>query len=404
MEPMGRLKFKYIATIITMVAILSLPWTKALPMPTGRGVLLTDDGGKTIYAENPDMPLVPASTLKLITSLAAIEYLGKNFKFQTQVQYLPHNKNLYIKGFGDPLFTSEAIARMARTIIQKGHLNRVKDIILDSYFNTKNIRIPGTGHSLNPYDSTTGALCANFNTLSFQWDKDRQKFISSEPQTPLLFNIFQNEIEASKIKKGRILLSPHLQIKYPGYLLQFFLRKHGVTCEGDIKIGKLKAPAGMTWEIESPYSLREILSKLLYYSNNFIANQLILTMGARQTHPPATLEKSQRLLNQFAQKKLGLKNVKIFEGSGLSRKNRISPTQMGKVLIAFLPHYKLLRMGDGEFYKTGTLSKVRTRAGFICGKNKKLYPFVVMLNQQPKGYKKIMKALKQKVRLHETLY
>ena len=394
---MKKFNFKYIATIVSMVAILSL--TNALAMPQGKGVLLTDNQGRILYTKNPDTPLVPASILKLITSLAAIEYLGEDFRFQTQVQYLPHTQDLYIKGLGDPLFTSEAIDKLAQTIAKK--VKHVKHIFLDSSFFAPDIKIPGTGRSLNPYDATTGALCANFNTVAFQWDNARQRFISAEPQTPLLFNFFKKEIESSNLKKGRILLSSPQQRKYPGYLIQFFLKKHGINCTGEIKTGRLNKSAGTTWEIASPYTLTEILQKLLYYSNNFIANQLVLTMGASKNAPPATLKKSQQILNLFAKKTLGLKDFKIVEGSGLSRNNRISPAQMGKVLMSFLAHHRLLRMDNGEYYKTGTLSGVKTRAGFICGRDKKLYPFVVMLNQQTKGYTKIMKALKQKVRSYE---
>ncbi len=56
-----------------------------------------------------------------------------------------------------------------------------------------------------------------------------------------------------------------------------------------------------------------------------------------------------------------------------------------------------LRRDGKEFYKTGTLSDVRSRAGFIRGDDNRLYPFVIMLNQTSTGYDAIRRMLKDKV-------
>ncbi len=50
-----------------------------------------------------------------------------------------------------------------------------------------------------------------------------------------------------------------------------------------------------------------------------------------------------------------------------------------------------------EYYKTGTLSDVRTRAGYFEGHDNRLYPFVIMLNETRVGYENIRRELKQKV-------
>ena len=70
---------------------------------------------------------------------------------------------------------------------------------------------------------------------------------------------------------------------------------------------------------------------------------------------------------------------------------------MLKILMAFMPFHDLLNKEGNEYYKTGTLSDVRCRAGFIQGNDKKLYPFVIMINGKNKGYDSIHRDLLRRV-------
>lgn len=130
-----------------------------------------------------------------------------------------------------------------------------------------------------------------------------------------------------------------------------------------------------------------------------MANQLILTMGADRQGSPATLEKGVNVLETFARKKLGLSNLIIAEGSGISRQNKISPNQMLQILMKFMPFHDLLTFKANEYYKTGTLSDVRCRAGFFLGEDKKLYPFVIMTNGENKGVDSIRQYLLRRVNM-----
>jgi serine-type D-Ala-D-Ala carboxypeptidase/endopeptidase (penicillin-binding protein 4) len=132
--------------------------------------------------------------------------------------------------------------------------------------------------------------------------------------------------------------------------------------------------------LSSPYRLEQVVEKLLTYSNNFIANQVMLAMGAQQFGEPATLNKGVAVLIDFAQKNLGWEQVQLAEGSGLSRKNRVTPVQMGKLLQAFMPFHRLLKRTGTQYYKTGTLSDVKSRAGYFLGKDNRLYLFVIIHN------------------------
>jgi serine-type D-Ala-D-Ala carboxypeptidase/endopeptidase (penicillin-binding protein 4) len=385
-------------------------FVEAQAAPKEPGILLADDQGKILYSQNRNSAYTPASIFKIFTSLAAMDTFGIGYRFKTLFCYDQASGNLYIKGFGDPLLVSEVINEMTKKIIHQikaqAQARTIKDIILDNTYFDSHIRIPGTGDSLNPYDATTGALCANFNTVAFKWDPLAGQFISPEPQTPLLPE-FLGTIQATGQKQGRILLDPKQRNLYPGLLMKYFLEKKGIPVKGRVKLGPFEGTKEKTGTLESPFTLEQIIQKLLEYSNNFMANQLMLAMGAQRSAAPATLAKGVNALETFANENFGTPELGmpkgttrliISEGSGLSRRNQITPGQMLEILFKFLPFHELLKCEDNrEYYKTGTLSDVRTRAGFLKGNNNSLYPFVIMVNKKNTGYGQIRQLLMKKV-------
>ena len=360
------------------------------------GVVLADDQGEIIYAKNLEKQFIPASILKILTSLAAIAILGENYSFPTQYLFDNSSHDLYIKGFGDPLFISEVIEKLCNEIILKTQAEQIHNITLDHTYFSGQIKIPGRGNSLNPYDASAGALCANFNTINFKWDSQKNRFVSGEPQTPLL-SIFYKDIQQSGLNQGRIPLSKQQSLLYPGLLIKYFLEQHHIKITGSILLDNFDARGRKIYSFPSPFRLTDIVQKLLKFSNNFIANQLLLVIGAKRFGEPATVEKGLKALNLFSEQNLNLKNIKIHEGSGISRSNQITPDQMLKILLKFMPYHSLLKNSGKDFYKTGTLSGVRTRAGYIFGGDNRLYPYVIMVNQEGKGYDSILSKLIERV-------
>jgi D-alanyl-D-alanine carboxypeptidase/D-alanyl-D-alanine-endopeptidase (penicillin-binding protein 4) len=368
------------------------------------GILVTDDTGRILFSQNPDTPMVPASILKILTSLAALTHLGPDFHFTTLAALDPDTHTLYVRGQGDPLFVSEAILSFCRRVKEKTGVKEIRKIVVDQSFFAQNIQIPGTGRSLNPYDATIGALCANFNTIHFTWDAAAQTHVSAEPQTPLL-DIFKKQIRKTGLQQGRILVEKQVRPLYPGLLMAHFFKTLGVDVTGPVEPGPFPVHAWTDGTTEmpdtpdtldtldplnsrgisilalpSPYRLEQVVEKLLTHSNNFIANQVMLAMGARTFGEPAILDKGVRVLTDFARKELGWQQMQLVEGSGLSRKNRVTASQMGKLLQAFMPLHRLLKRTGTQYYKTGTLSDVRSRAGYFLGKDNRLYPFVIIHN------------------------
>ncbi|OPX41296.1 MAG: hypothetical protein B1H13_02775 [Desulfobacteraceae bacterium 4484_190.3] len=143
------------------------------------------------------------------------------------------------------------------------------------------------------------------------------------------------------------------------------------------------------------FTLEDVIKEMFAFSNNFVANQLLLSMGAADYGSPATLRKGLGTLLHYARNNLGLKNLAIVEGSGISRKNRISPEDMLKVLQRFHPYRHLLPREGPFFYKTGTLKGIRTRAGYIEKKNGKKGYIVLFLKSDHPNADDLMRCLER---------
>jgi D-alanyl-D-alanine carboxypeptidase/D-alanyl-D-alanine-endopeptidase (penicillin-binding protein 4) len=360
-------------------------------------VLVTNHQSKIIFSKNAEKPLIPASTLKILTSLVALHYLGPDYRFTTEF-YMDAKANLKIKGYGDPLLISEILAEISKSLSADLSIKaqKINDLVLDDSYFIRKIVIPGKTESLEPYDAPNEAICVNFNTVYFKQLKDGS-FISAEPQTPLL-PITLKSIKQSGLYKGRILLT-HAENEitlYAGHLFQYFLNKEGVKTKGRIRTGRvLKNKDKLIYRYTSRFTLKQIISKLLEHSNNFIANQILIAAGAKVFGPPGTLDKGILAASTYAKKVLNIDNIRLVEGSGISRKNRISAKNLDRVIKKFEPYYNLMRHSKGEYYKSGALKGIATRIGYIENKKGELYRFVVMLNSPGKSMQNIMDALHQ---------
>jgi len=341
-------------------------------------IYVMDDNDHEILQKHADQLCVPASILKIITSLAAFHYLGLDYRYKTQF-YRTQDKYLVVKGYGDPVLVSEELETIAYKI-QKQYW-RFSGIRLDASYFQSDIRVPGTTRTYNPYDARNAALCVNFNTVCFQRTR-KGKLVTGEPHTPLI-QFARNKIR-HWIPDGRVnLFRQHKNIVlYAGHLMHYFLIKQGIDIPENIQQGTVDQKDELLLTHLSGATVEEIVSMLLKFSNNFIANQLLLSIGAKVHGPPATLEKGAAAVKLFAKKQLGINQFNIVEGSGISRRNKISARQMIKAVKAFAPYKHLLEKKDNLFFKTGTLNGVRTRAGFIQINDQDIFPFVVMLNHK----------------------
>jgi D-alanyl-D-alanine carboxypeptidase/D-alanyl-D-alanine-endopeptidase (penicillin-binding protein 4) len=135
-------------------------------------------------------------------------------------------------------------------------------------------------------------------------------------------------------------------------------------------------------DYKNSHGVAEVVSAMLLYSNNFIANQLYLMLGAESFGPPATLEKAQQVVAAFVDENFEWQNYMLVDGSGLSRKNRLSAQQLVDILGEFQKHRALLPKQNARiFAKSGTLKGISTYAGYI-NRQQAWWPFALMINQQ----------------------
>lgn len=359
-------------------------------------VVLNDEYGHRLVSYNEDKIFLPASIVKIITSMFALDILGDDFRFRTEF-FLDAKNNLTIKGYGDPFLISREIEQISRALKQKG-LKKIHQIYLDpSAFSTP-IIIPGTSHSLNPYDALNGALAVNFNTINI--GKTRKgKVFSAEEETPLTPLARKKSTQIRRGTKDRISLaeSPKESLQYAGEIFIAFLKKADIKIENmKILVKAVSQDSQLLYQHRSTHSLHSILAGLLKYSNNYIANQIFLIIGARQKGFPASLSKSRAVLNFYIKNKLPPQNgeLKIEEASGLSRNNRITASYMLKVLDLFKTDHSLIAKKYGAFLKSGTLTGVYNYAGYLETTNG-LRPFVILLNQPGNNQLKIVKLLQK---------
>ncbi len=356
-------------------------------------VLLADPNQKIIVSKNIDKKLIPASTLKILTALVGLRYLGPDYRFATEF-YTNPNFDLKVKGYGDPVLTSETMVQIAQALKLK--IKRFNDLVLDGTYFAAPLVIPGLTSSPNPYDAPNGALCANFNTIYFKRTQ-MGKYVSAEPQTPLL-PFALKMIKNRSLKQERVIIpgEKNQHTLYAGHLLKHFLAEKGIQTRGTIKLGRvLKTSDRLILRYCSNLLLTQVVVRLFEFSNNFIANQILVATGANVLGAPGTLDKGLQTLLAYARRELQIDDLDISEGSGISRKNRISARSMLKVLKKFEPYYRLLQSENGVYFKTGSLYGIRTRAGYIEDEDGRLFRFVVLLNTPGKTTQPIMQQIQR---------
>ncbi|EKD38939.1 MAG: hypothetical protein ACD_75C00555G0001, partial [uncultured bacterium] len=355
-------------------------------------VLVASPGGRVLLEKNAGTKLIPASTLKIFTSLVALHYLGPEYRFTTEF-YLDRDDNLKIKGYGDPLLLSETLSEIAAALSLK--LGSFNDLILDDSFFIGQVHIPGTTPSYQPYDAPNGALCVNFNTVSFK--RLNNAYVSEEEQTPLL-PFVEKRIRASSLESGRIVLSHEKNeaTLYAGHLFKYFLTQAGIKSQGEIRLGRVQQQDDrLLFTYTSPFPVKQSIGKLLEFSNNFIANQLLVACGAKAYGAPGSLDKGVMSALRYAREVLKTDALSLAEGSGISRKNELTAYVMLKVLNEFESYHHLLRQEGEEFYKTGTLDGIRSRVGYIADRKGELYRFVVIMNTRGKTTDAVMKLIRR---------
>lgn len=401
--------------------------------------------GRVLMERNPDLPLVPASTMKVVTSAAALHTLSPDFAFLTEVLAEKASGssvgNLFLKGYGDPYLVSEELYALTRAVKEKGLEEIRGDIVVDDSYFEPGIPLDESeklGH--RSYHAPYGALSLNFNSLKivihpgekpgkparvvadptseYAIVKADIKTVKGAKQCQATITkettaedreviILEGEIGAHSPAKGRYVnvASPSL---YTGEVFKEFLLREGIRVNGRV-IRRKVPPTAVPYAEFNSRPLGLIVYWLNKFSNNFMAEQISMAMGAKALGAPGTREKGLSVIRKYLLS-CGVNEdaFSLSEASGLSRNNRLSASALVRVLLAAARDFSynaefMASLGvagvDGTLKekltdpgakrkirgKTGTLRGVNALTGYGVSRDGKRFAFAVLANSEDKG-------------------
>lgn len=337
-----------------------------------------------LTAENSDTPFIPASTLKIITALAALDILGPDYRFPTRI-FSDAQENLYIQGSGDPFLLTEDVIAITKRLRESG-VRRINNLILDDTAFALPTQADGNENTINPYDAWNSALAVNFNSIAIHVTHDR----AVSPDDPKVPPLPIMRALGAALPPGHYRLNINAfpakgclsnTLRYTGELFAGLLARQQIPMHGKILTGKAPAHAHPVLTCWSEKTVWDMLRLCLKYSNNFVANQLFLTCGTARFGVPATWDKGRAAMRAYIRGTLEVPEpeLTVVEGSGLSRQNQITPRAMITALREFSPFMELLPVKHGIPLKSGTLTGVYCYAGYLPQQQDT--PFVILLNQ-----------------------
>ncbi len=414
------------------------------PEETGVAILLLPSG-RTVLARNADRPLRPASTLKIVTSAAALALLKPEYVYATRIfadapigadGTLP--RNLYIQGSGAPDLVGESWWMIARRLAALG-LRRVEgDLVGDeSYFDA--VRRPAGWPfpaADSWYNAPIGALSCNFNVVTVRVMPS--PLVGARPDVTLepIASYFQLMNRATTVagatsltvsrsfEEGRNALAVsgtvrrgggdlvfHRGVEEPAlYALHCFqeiARGEGIEIGGAPRAGTVPEGAREIDRFESK-PLASLLRDMNKNSNNFMAEAIVKTLGAQFVEQPGTTANGLQVIRTYLSG-LGIDPalLQAMDGSGLSDQDRAPARLLAEVLarahddfeiapelVASLPVGGVDGTLDERFggegakrrvrAKTGRLAGALTLAGYASNRDGREFAFAILANQ-PRG-------------------
>ncbi len=403
-------------------------------------VPLNGPGTPTLY--NADVSVNPASTMKLVTTYAALEMLGPNHQWKTEF-YTDGtlnggilNGNLYLKGGGDPKLNMEKLWLLMRDLRANGVQQVTGDLVLDRSFFIQP-QLPAFNDDGNdenkPFLVKPDSLLVNLKALRFVARNDGGRvMVSVEP--PIASVRIDNQVKAVNSKQcaGGVRYNPVSQadgsvtvtvggqladgcssqtylslLDHPTYTagaVRAIWKELGGSIQGKDRLAATPSNAKVLARAFSP-DLAEIIRDINKYSNNTMARQLFLSLGEqfRNEADGDDAKAAQRVVRQWLAKKgITAPHLVMENGSGLSRAERVSAREMAAMLqaawrspysaefISSMPiagtdgtmrkRLKTTAMAGEAHVKTGTLNTVRAIAGYSRDINGNTWAVVAILN------------------------
>jgi len=400
------------------------------------------DARRPLFAHQPDAPMNPASTMKLVTTFAALELLGPDYRWRTEA-YLGGELvdgtlrgDLILKGHGDPKITIGQWQGFMADLRAQGVERIEGDLVLDRSHFGLTAHDPGAfdAEPLRPYNVGPDALLVNFKSVRFAFEPNAAGDavdLRMEPPLPQVAlgpsptlvdgdcgnwrrsvsGSFVNQPEAAVVafagqyprgcgaRDWNVALLDHPTYVH-GMFAAYFAAAGG-TFGGAVRDGR--APPVKPFATLQSAPLHDVIRDVNKLSNNVMARQLFLTLATTSGPPPATIEGARAAVRRWlAQRKLASPGFHVDNGSGLSRTERVtarglaqllaaahaSPVReelAGSLAIAAIDGTLERRMHNGSaagraLLKTGSLEGVRALAGYLQGADETRWILVAMVN------------------------
>lgn len=394
-----------------------------------------------VMDHNPDMAFIPASVTKLFTALFALDVLGNDFVFKTEVLYTGSisdgiiNGDLYIRGSGDPELTVYQLSQLARRLREKG----IRGITGNFFYDES--AMPGED-TLDPdmpqyahYNSGIGALNLNRNTIFLIRRNDKTEnastyeFLPSVPSItsqvytekgtfPFVSYSFTQGRENWLVPEKRLLATRQLlPVKKTAIFTAWtFLRLCGINGV------KLKAPLPGTAPGNSKRlcahesrTLHEIIPDMLKNSDN-LASEIIGRSALKKYNEgknPVTFAGAVAEYFSGRFRSVNWDDFILKNASGLSSEGRLTPLETIAVLMALSKEYQpedfLPMSGESGtlksrldspdtafkiFAKTGSIYYSSSLAGVVYGASGKRYIFAVFIDSREQRKSFDMKKVK----------
>ncbi|MEA5553362.1 D-alanyl-D-alanine carboxypeptidase/D-alanyl-D-alanine-endopeptidase [Anabaena cylindrica UHCC 0172] len=402
---------------------------------------------KTIYSLDSNKYFIPASNAKLFTTAAALQKLGKDFRIRTSI-YQDGDGVLRVVGRGDPSLKNTQLTILAKQLYQKG-IREVKQLIADdSYFQGEIVHPSWQWEDVQAYyGAPVNSLIVNENasvlTLSPQNIGQPLKINWAEPIESYWWKVENNSVTTQEDELGYVEVTRDLKgqiLRIKGQLavnskpditalavfnpIENFLRHfhlslatQGITVKQTSFSRNSSKNEQEIAAIESPL-LSELLVETNINSNNLYAEALLRTLANKQPLPKnkTTADVGLQVLKTTLTE-LGVdpESYIIVDGSGLSRKNLISPAALvqllqsmnqssqAKVFRDSLPVAGMSGTLKNRFQntsaegivqaKTGTMTGVVSLSGYVNAPNYEPLVFSMIVNQSEQPASVVRKAM-----------
>ncbi len=416
------------------------------------------DGVKPTLAHQANVPMNPASVMKLVTTYSALELLGPAFRWKTEVYRDGPvvngvlQGNLIIKGYGDPSFKSQDFWQLLMRLRQSGIHTIEGNLIIDkTYFDASvDNGKPFDDEQWRAYNTQPTAFLVNGRHTSFRFEVVNGK-VKIDQEFPLPQVTIMNNLRVKKggcgswrnhyryhvvpTKTGVLVsfdgrfsekcgtryleLSVMNDTQYAFYTFAKLWQALGGTFRGGMSMRPVNELSDTLLLTHESQPLSYVINDLNKWSINVMARHLLLTIAAEQHGVPATAPlAAQTVKNWLADKKLFFKELVIENGSGLSRVARVNAKHLGQMLVSayqgpVMPELmsslsimgvdgtakKRLRntqaQGHGHL-KTGSLRGVSAIAGYVLDRNGKRHAVAIMVSHAKTwGAKRVQDAVLQ---------